>query len=107
MLSLTVVGEIQLLLDEGELSQRKIAAKLNVSRGTVNAIASGKRGLFGRELDPLDLDDELDDLTPERCPGCGGLVYMPCLLCRAREYHAQQQMNAACNRRPHPNKRVA
>ena len=35
MLALSVVEEIDRLLDEGELSQRKIAARLGVSRGTV------------------------------------------------------------------------
>lgn len=35
MLSLSVVQEIDRLLQEGQLSQRKIAARLGVSRGTV------------------------------------------------------------------------
>ena len=40
MLPLSVVEEIRRLLDEGRYSQRKIAARLQVSRGSVNAIAS-------------------------------------------------------------------
>jgi len=51
MLALAVVEEIERLLQEGTLSQRKIARRLNVSRGTVAAIASGQRGLYGREAE--------------------------------------------------------
>ncbi len=91
MLSLVTVQEIRRLLDEGELSQRKIAAKLEVSRGTINAIASGQRGLHGkvpqRETPLLCCYAT----PPVRCCGCGGRVYSPCLLCRARKYKARRQ----------------
>ena len=91
MLSLALVQEVRRLLDEGELSQRKIAKKLGVSRGTVGAIASGRRGLYGRE--PDEEDDSLCciEVPPERCPSCGGMVYMPCVLCRAREYRSREK----------------
>ena len=55
MLSLSLVEQIVDLLNEGELSQRRIAARVGVSRGTVASIASGRRGLFGR--DPESDDD--------------------------------------------------
>ena len=48
MLATATVREIDRLLKKGELSQRKIAAQLGVSRGIVGAIASGRRGLYGR-----------------------------------------------------------
>ncbi len=83
---LVVVEEIRRLLDEAELSQRKIADKLGVSRGTVGAISNGQRGIYGREHDPHEPDLCNLNLPPERCPGCGGMVYVPCLLCRARRY---------------------
>ncbi|MGQ9576125.1 MAG: helix-turn-helix domain-containing protein [Thermoguttaceae bacterium] len=77
------VAEIRRLLAEGKLSQRQIARKTGVSRGTVNAIARGKRqdrirrhepdGQFAPPSGPL-----------RRCPGCGGMVQMPCLLCHVR-----------------------
>jgi len=51
MLPLVVVQEVRRLLDERELSQRKIASKLKISRGTIGAIASGRRGMYGREPD--------------------------------------------------------
>ncbi len=82
MLAAKTVAEIQRLLDGKTLSQRRIAALLGVSRGSVAAIASGKRRAV--------LAEECDDVPPEhsgppaRCAGCGGLVYMPCLLCRLR-----------------------
>jgi DNA-binding XRE family transcriptional regulator len=91
MLPLAVVEEIRRLLDEGTLSQRKIAAKLGISRGTVGAIASGKRGLYGREPDPDEPELTALDTPPERCRGCGAMVHMPCLLCRTRRYVEQQR----------------
>ena len=91
MLPLVVVEEIRRLLDEAELSQRKIADKLGVSRGTVGAISNGQRGIYGREPDPHEPDLCRLDLPPERCPGCGGMVYVPCLLCRTRRYAKRQK----------------
>lgn len=91
MLPLVVVEEIRRLLDEAKLSQRKIAAKLGVSRGTVGAISNGQRGIYGREHDPHEPDLCNLDLLPERCPTCGGMVYVPCLLCRARRYAKRQK----------------
>src|SRR4051812_48678685 len=44
-----LLNEIHRLVRAGELSQREIAAHLEVSRGTVGAIASGRRSLVGRE----------------------------------------------------------
>ena len=53
MLSEEVVLEVRRLLDAGQLSQRKIAVRLKVSRGTVHAIANGRRALHGRETRTL------------------------------------------------------
>ncbi len=98
MLPLPIVEEIRRMLDE-RLSQRKIAEKLGVSRGTVGAIASGRRGLYGRE--PSAQHDHFDTLefTAERCAGCGAMVYKPCLLCRARSYRRRQRRLSENNRR--------
>lgn len=84
MLSLEIVREIDRLLREGRLSQRKIAARLNTSRGIIGAIARGKRGLHGRETIGSDGDPLGTAVLPERCPCCGGRVYMPCRLCHIR-----------------------
>ena len=83
MIAQAIVDEIRCLLDKGTLSQRTIARRIGVSRGTVNAIAQGKRP------DYSGLRRNADDFSPpagppRRCPGCGGMVLMPCLLCHVR-----------------------
>lgn len=83
MLDQGLVDEIRRLLAAGQWSMRKVARELRVSRGTVGAIAHGRR------LDrlPRTADDDLllMPLGPlRRCPGCGGMVHLPCLLCRVR-----------------------
>lgn len=81
MIASGVVGEIRCLLEKGTLSQRSIAARLGVSRGTVSAIALGKRPDYEarRRLRGDDLIPPSG--VPRRCPGCGRRVQMPCLAC--------------------------
>jgi hypothetical protein len=83
MIAPKTVAEIQRLLDLKTYSQRQIARLLGVSRNSVGAVASGKRDyvLAGA------CDDGPAETAgpPARCPGCGGLVYMPCLLCQLRK----------------------
>lgn len=84
-----VVQEVKrLLFDEG-MSQRRVATQVGISRGTVHAIARGKRTerlhAFREE------DSAWPDAPPERCPQCGALVYMPCLACRVRELLATRR----------------
>lgn len=94
MIAPAVVVAVRRLLVEGKLSQRKIARAMGISRGTVGSIAVGKRR--DREQSPADEQPSAEPAgPPERCPGCGGTVYMPCLLCRAR----QQQLEPS---RPAP-----
>ncbi len=92
MLPFATVVEIRRLLDQGQMSQRKIARKLRVSRGTVGAIASGRRGVHGREV-----DEEMPAVCslnrpPERCNGCGATVYKPCVLCSTRQFQERQKL---------------
>lgn len=83
MIAETMVKEIRHLLATGKLSQRTIARQLGVSRGTVNAIALGKRPDYGPDRrEPTDVLPRIG--PPRRCPGCGGKVLMPCLLCHVR-----------------------
>lgn len=96
MLPTAIILEIRRLLDESQLSQRQIARKLDVSRGTVGAIANGRRGLYGREtieqLAPLDEPIGM----PSRCIGCGGMVMKPCVLCQARAFrHRVEQLRGS------------
>jgi hypothetical protein len=99
MIATTVVDEIQRMLREGHLSQRTIAVRIGVSRGTVNAIALGKhvrnpvrrpRGEEEGFIPPTGL--------PVRCPGCGGKVQMPCLLCyiRTRRRQKRREKSGPC-----------
>jgi hypothetical protein len=93
MISDSQAAEIRRLLDEGRLSQRQIARAVRVSRGTVDAMASGRRP-DRLETKPEPLDD-LEPLgPPQRCPDCGGLVYLPCVLCRLRAVFALRSPRA-------------
>jgi transcriptional regulator with XRE-family HTH domain len=84
MIAPTVVTEVRRLLDEKSLSQRKISQLTGVSRGSVRAIASGKRPDYETLRQPAD-DWEEPTGPATRCPDCGGTVYMPCQLCRVRK----------------------
>jgi hypothetical protein len=85
MIAPEVVDRIRQMLDQGSLSQRGIARRLGVSRGTVNAIALGRRP----DYEDVRRRREADEVPapsgpPRRCPGCGALVLMPCVACRVR-----------------------
>jgi hypothetical protein len=74
-----------LQLKDSGLSQRAISRALGINRGTVGKIIHGhlpRKFIAKQEIK----DDEpiFPSGPPERCPGCGGLVYMPCILCRTR-----------------------
>jgi hypothetical protein len=86
MLDPVCVDSIRRLLAERKWSMRKIARMSGVSRGTVLAIAHGKRRDRPRRA-PEDGDLLVRPSGPlRRCPGCGGLVQMPCRLCRVRAW---------------------
>ena len=91
MLALSTVLEIDRLLQQGTLSQRQIAARLGVSRGTVGAIASGRRGLVGTEPPAHGALTAASRARPERCLRCGHRVRMPCLVCSTRHYQTVQK----------------
>jgi hypothetical protein len=89
MISPHLIEEIQRLVLDGNLSRRKIAERLGVSRGTVNAVALGKRAASTNRRPQDTLRPPIGPLV--RCAGCGGLVYSPCLLCRVRAYRAARR----------------
>jgi transcriptional regulator with XRE-family HTH domain len=84
MIATTVVKEIERLLHDEKLSQRKVALLMGVSRGTIGTIAAGRRPDY--EQLRLDRADKLP--KPEgpshRCPRCGALVQLPCMACHIR-----------------------
>jgi len=79
MIAHRVVNEISRLLAEDQLSQREIARRLEVSRGTVSRISTGKRSDHTAERSEVE-----NSGPPQRCPTCGAMVLMPCRGCRTR-----------------------
>lgn len=69
------------LVDAG-LSYSQVAARLRCHRNTVFNQMKARRAA-GRRGEKISADDSAD--RTRRCPGCGGLVDMPCVLCAARE----------------------
>ena len=85
MIAPPIIDCIQKLLAEGKLSQRKIAKKVGVSRGTVASVAGGRRPDYEQLRRRRRQEQEPLPLGPlARCPECGGMVYMPCRLCQMR-----------------------
>jgi len=84
MLKHQIVLKILFLLKEKKYSQRKIAKMLGVSRGTVSAIALGKRKFIRSLL----AREDATFIPPQgpycRCSTCGAKTKMPCLACQLR-----------------------
>ena len=93
MIPVEKLEEIRALLAEGKLSQRAIARKVGVSRGTVAAIAGRKRPCYERRLSA---DPSATSRRRGRCPICRAMVFFPCLACLVR------QLLAAGTLRPLP-----
>jgi hypothetical protein len=89
MLPQSLIHEIDRLLKQRRLSHRKIAARVGVSRGTVSAIASGRRGLHGKDLREAEFRSLVPIAPAARCCRCGYRVYLPCLICAARQHKNQ------------------
>lgn len=83
MHTVTMRHEVLTLLESG-LSQRKVSALLGVSRGYVQNVRHGR----------YHEQREEEFVYPgggfARCPTCGGLVMMPCLLCGVLEHERLQ-----------------
>jgi hypothetical protein len=90
MIAPDVITQIERFLEQGELSHRRIAAQLGVSRGTVNAVASGQRAERNARRAAHHDDFEPPRGLPRRCPSCGRLVQMPCLACRLQSLAARR-----------------
>lgn len=76
---------VKQLLREKKHSLRAISRLAGVSRGSVGAIASGRRPEYAPPS-PTPEDDSWRPTGPiTRCPNCGGRVYAPCRLCHVRD----------------------
>lgn len=95
MIEPATIEEIQRLLGQGDVSQREIARRIGVSRGTVAAVA---RGEYPRTRPKTQIEDDTPSGPPQRCPGCGGNVYMPCRLCRVRAALAKGSVPTSDNK---------
>lgn len=83
MIEPAIIDHVERLLAEGVHSQRKIARMTGISRGTVGAIAAGRRPDYAaRRTERADADEAPFRGPARRCPGCGRLVLLPCLACR-------------------------
>jgi len=84
MIALVKVKEIERLLAQGGLSQRKIAVQVGVSRATVSAIVNGSRPDYQARAQAI-ADVALPNGPLGHCPTCGAMVYLPCRLCHVRQ----------------------
>jgi len=95
MLSLVKIEKIEWLLRSTDLSQRQVAMRVGVSRGSVAAIARGKRSAKQQRSASASQNASKDqhapqivpdlDAVPVRCPSCGCRVFLPCLVCHLRK----------------------
>jgi hypothetical protein len=79
-----MIGIVEELLRQDNLSKRKIALVAGVSRGTVLAVARGERTSADAPADAeLPIASPSMDTTAW-CPECGAMATQPCVACRAR-----------------------
>jgi hypothetical protein len=94
MITSEKVAEIERLLTEGHHSQRTIAVMANVSRGTVAAIAAGRRPNYDELRRRRAEEDAFARGPVGRCSTCGGTVRLPCRLCHVRKLLAESKLPA-------------
>lgn len=89
------------LLREGQSSGRAIARQTGLSRGTIQAMASGARPM-DRAREQQRRSRQRDDRwgPSVQCPTCGGKVQMPCRLCNVRRLLAKGKLRR--DRQPDP-----
>lgn len=86
MLEKDLIHHAQEMLLDGRLSYRKIAEQLGVSRSSIAKIAAARRKTIVVPK-PLQISEDSwyqDEGQFTRCPGCGGMVHLPCRLCDVR-----------------------
>lgn len=70
-------------------SQREISRETGIARETVRGIVNGKRPHYAKDQAESGVADNENALRlfegkVDRCPTCGGRVYIPCLACQLR-----------------------
>jgi hypothetical protein len=94
MIPQSLVEEVRRLLTQPGVSQRRIAILTGVSRASVGAIAAGRRPDYPVRCNPDDSFEDIPRGPAERCHTCGGMVYMPCRLCRVRTIKSKERDQA-------------
>lgn len=92
---------VRRLLAEG-LHVREVARVTGISRDTIRMYANpryapGRPGPKPHDSLPRLRSLATPELNGERCPTCGGLVVMPCVLCAARQHHPRIAEQRAIN----------
>jgi len=82
MIKNDTIRKILLLVKQGKMSQRQIAKRLGVSRGTVQAVAYGRRSEHVPAAMKTVATWVVPSGKPRRCYKCGSWVKMPCLACQ-------------------------
>ncbi|MGD9127376.1 MAG: helix-turn-helix transcriptional regulator [Planctomycetia bacterium] len=94
MIANATVKKVVELLEEGQLSQRQIAKKTGISRGSVGAIARGTRSASDNESHEEEMLIIPPSGAPTRCHSCGRLVQQPCLACQIRAMREKREQDA-------------
>jgi len=87
------IETVRRLLAEEVLSYRAIALRTGVSRSSVQKIANHQ--MPDRPPTPVVMEVLLPTGPLVRCAECGGLVRLPCLACRVRQFAALTQRRFA------------
>ena len=82
MITNDIIRKIMHLIKQGKMSQREIAKRFGVSRGTVQAVAHGRRSEYIPTSMKVAATWVVPSGKPKRCPDCGSWVKMPCLACQ-------------------------
>lgn len=91
MLQSEQVKWVEQLLAQGH-SQRQVSRITGIARNTVARIASGHRPDFEAIRQMKKEERRTRRGKPQRCPGCGHRVYLPCLICRNRRLELLRQI---------------
>lgn len=88
MIAQDVENKIQTFLRTHRASQRAVAERFGVSRSVVKRLMQQQHLSRGALRRSANVNEDgpfvLPEGMPQRCPGCGHRVQMPCLACQLR-----------------------
>ena len=89
MIKNDIIRKILYLVKQEKMSQRQIAKRLGVSRGTVQAVAHGRRSEHISSAMKAVATWIVPSGKPKRCHKCGSWVKIPCLACQLANFGHQ------------------